>query len=396
MRSILFSAPLLLLASPALAQSLPVWRDASATLPPKEAPGHSMNVRAADVDKDGDLDLVFAMEYRINRLLLNDGRGGFTDVSNQLPQNALDSEEVALADYDSDGDIDIAVANEDDLLPELYLNDGKGRFSDASARIAHRVKANAVVAFDANGDKRPDLFFGGDKVSSLWINTGKARFRDESIQRLPKRFGANQDVAVGDIDGDGDLDLVLGNEDRNQIYVNDGKGVFALADAKALPGAGRPEETRDAELFDADSDGDLDIFFANVALWNPRAVPQNRLLLNDGKGNFTDVTAQWLPQREESTVAAHPIDLDGDGRLDLITTARDNSTAQAPLQNPTALVRAFRNDGTRFVEITDQLFPTPLTANGFDILTEDLDGDGKFDLYIASRGGPDRLLLSRR
>jgi hypothetical protein len=387
MRCLLLSAAALVLAS--AASAAPHWRNASGEWPAKDGRGFSMNVKAGDVDGDGDLDLVLAMEFQRNRLLLNDGTGRLTDATARLPDQARDSEEIALIDLDGDRDLDIVVANEDDLKPELYLNNGKGVFTDASARLAVRVKANAVIAFDADGDKRPDLFFGGDKVSHLLMNKGRGRFADDSATRLPDTFAGVQDVAAGDLDGDGDLDLVLGAEDRNQIYLNDGKGRFTLSPAANLPRAAKPEETRDVELIDADGDGDLDIFFANVKLWNPNGSPQNRLLLNDGKAKFTDVTAAWLPAREENTLTAEPADLNDDGKIDLIT----GTIADLRGQKSDAPLRFLINRGDRFEEVSD-LAPADVGANAFDILWADLDGDKKPDVFVASRGGPDQLLLS--
>ncbi|MBY0422514.1 MAG: VCBS repeat-containing protein [Parvularculaceae bacterium] len=350
----------------------------------------SMNAKAADIDRDGDVDLVVAMEHEANRLLLNDGAGRFKDASDRLPRNARDSEEIALADFDGDGRIDIAVANEDDLKQELYLQHKDGTFADASDRLRVHVKANAVAALDANRDGRIDLFFGGDKVSALLINKGGARFADESFDRLPARYGANQDVAVGDVDGDGDADVSLANEDQNQLYLADGEGRFVLAGADALPRASKPEESRDAELFDADGDGDPDLFFANVRLWNPQATPQNRLLLSDGRGVFVDATATRLPAREEQTFSATPIDLDADGRLDLLLTTAtiDGGIKPGP-------VRALRNAGDAFVDMSAAWLPPGLAAVGLDSVAADFDGDGRQDVFIASRGGPDLLLLRR-
>ncbi|MBU6371602.1 MAG: VCBS repeat-containing protein [Alphaproteobacteria bacterium] len=392
MRLLVALAPVLAFAAFAVAAAAraeaPRFVDVSERAPPKEGRGHSMAAVAVDIDRDGDLDLVVAMEFGANRLLLNDGSGRFTDASDRLPRAARDSEDLDVVDLDGDGDLDIAVANEDDLKPELYLNDGRGQFRDASERLRVRVKANALLVRDLDGDGRLDLFFGGDKVSALLMGRGRGRFADESFARLPERYGANQDVAAGDLDGDGDLDLVLANEDANQIYLNDGNGRFALAPAAALPRAARPEESRDAELFDVDADGDLDLFFANVRLWNPNAVAQSRLLLNDGKGVFADATAQWLPAREESVVSATPVDLDGDGRRDLLL----GTLAVEPGRIGPGPVRALRNTGAAFEDVTAQWLPKDLVAAGFDIVPADFDGDGVLDLFVASRGGPDRLL----
>jgi hypothetical protein len=380
-------------ATPAQPAAPPAWRDASATLPAKPAPGHSMGARAADMDSDGDLDLVIAMEREPNRLLMNDGRGRFTDASARLPRAARDSEEVALVDVDRDGDRDVVIANEDDLRPELYLSEGRGtRFVDASARVAARVKANGVVAFDADADGLPDLLFGGDKVSTLFMNRGRGVFVDESLTRLPDTYAGVQDAAAGDIDGDRDLDLVFGAEDRNQIWLNDGKGVFALAPAAAYPRPAQPEETRDVELIDLDRDGDLDLVLANVVLWNPRAAGGLRVLLNDGKGRFTDASAAWVPAGMTATLAIEPVDLDRDGRIDLVLTTQPTRLA-GPGFHGRIVVLMNRADR---LEPAPGLTPPDLAGTvGFDATAGDFDGDGRADLFISGRAGPDLLLLTR-
>lgn len=386
---------LLALLLSAAAHGQPAFEDVSNRLPPKEAAIHSMNAKAADLSGDGITDLFVAVERGRNRLLLGDGNGGFSECVDCLPARVGDSEEGAIADLDGNGSPDVAVANEDDLLPFLYLNGSGGKFSDASERIAHRVKANAVVAFDADGDRRPDLFFGGDKVSSLWMNQGGGRFRDESIARLPATYAGTQAVAVLDVDGDRDLDLVLGNEDRNHIYLNDGKGVFALAPTGALPRpAAGPEETRDVELLDADGDGRLDLYLANTRLWNPQAVPQSRLLLGDGKGGFRDASDR-LPQRAENVMSALAIDLNGDRRTDLVTTSIGDLRMPDPSGPVRVLINRSVGNGFRFVDETGIWLPAGTRARGFDVVAVDADRDGRADLFVAGRGGPD-LLLRRR
>jgi hypothetical protein len=76
---------------------------------------NSMDVECADLDKDGDPDMVIAMEFRPNVLLLNDGTGKMIYSSiGRLPQKNHDSEDIALGDFDRDGDLDIIFVSEDD------------------------------------------------------------------------------------------------------------------------------------------------------------------------------------------------------------------------------------------------------------------------------------------
>lgn len=93
-------------------------------LPASGLEGLSMDARPADLDADGDLDMVVANEFKPNILLLNDGQGRFSLASERLPRTSHDSEDIGIADFDGDGDPDIVIVSEDDQTNELYLNDG--------------------------------------------------------------------------------------------------------------------------------------------------------------------------------------------------------------------------------------------------------------------------------
>lgn len=381
-----------LMSQPAAAQERPRFRDATATHLADQPAGRkfSMAAAAADLDGDGDLDLAIASEFARNRVLFNDGDGNLTDLSEQrLAPIVGDHEDVAIADYDGDGDLDLVFVGEDDQVYGYHLNDGCGRFADVTDRLPRRGTSNAVVAGDYDSDGDPDLFIGNNGQNFLLMNDSAGRFVDATAERLPAFNDITQDADAGDVDGDGDLDLVLGNEDDNVLLLNDGAGSFQVGD---LPLRAGPEETRAAVLADVDGDGDLDIYFANTVLFTPGAEPQDRLLLNDGTGRFTDATAAHLPVEGDPTMTAAFVDYDGDGDLDLVTGSigdLSGATARTPY-------RALLNDGTgRFMPDPDAL-PPDTTGNGFDIVVADFDGNGADDLFLASRGGPDRLLLSEQ
>lgn len=86
-----------------------------------------MDVAVGDADGDGDPDLALAIEFGPNLLVINDGSGRFADeTASRLPAAIHDSEDAAFADLDGDGDRDLVFVSEDDQINELYLNDGAG------------------------------------------------------------------------------------------------------------------------------------------------------------------------------------------------------------------------------------------------------------------------------
>jgi hypothetical protein len=354
-----------------------------------------MDAGVADIDGDGDLDIVVANEFRPNILLLNDGSGRFSDTSDRLPRTEHDSEDVGIADFDGDGDLDIVIVTEDDQVNELYLNDGTAHFVDESRRIPVSGTTNGLVVSDLSGDGRPDLILANNGQDALLINDGTGHFRDETAARLPQSSDVSQDAELGDVDGDGDLDLVVGNEGPNALYINDGTGHFSDESRERIPLRYAPEETREADFGDVDGDGDLDLLFANVSAFVEGADPGNRLLINDGRGFFTDETEARLPPGAESSFDGDFHDLDDDGDLDVVTGNSDTDLSQGRIAP--ALFRAYLNDGTgRFTEATLSVFGEGVTGTGLDLEFGDFDGDGLDDVYLASRGTADRLLLRVR
>ncbi len=355
------------------AQQPITYQDVSATnLPLGTLGNNSMDAKPADIDGDQDLDLVIASEFRPNVILINDGNGVFTNESAaRIAQPFHDSEDVGIADFDGDGDLDIIFVSEDDQTNEFYLNDGTGVFTDAGDRIPVTGTSNAVLVTFINADSFPDIVIGNAGQNVVLINDGNAQFTNETAARLPVNLNVTQDLEWGDVDGDGDGDIVEGNENGNRLLLNDGTGVFTDATVGRLPLPGSGEETREADLGDIDGDGDLDLFLANVT-FGQGAPSLNRLLVNDGTGVFSDVSAANLPAIQQNTVDGDFVDIDCDGDLDIVTAQAFDGTYQI-----------FENDGTGvFTDATPDFFQTLPTGNGIDVEAADFTGDGLIDLYL--------------
>lgn len=326
------------------------------------------SVSFVDVDRDGDLDMVYANGRhwaQLNEVYLNNGRGQFT-VGYALGPEKATTYAVPAGDLDGDGDVDIVVGN-DRAENWVYLNDGQGRFMLAWSVGPEVEPTRSAQLYDLDGDGALDvLVTNRGMANGFYLNDGSGHFG-------PKReFGTDNGstiaVAIGDVDADGDPDLVLANRDgqANQILFNDGSLDFTRASEF---GTGS-DETRSVAVADLNDDGALDIVAGNIG--EPNAV-----YLGRGDGSF-DFGATF--GEAERTYAIATVDLDRDGDLDIVASQ---------VRGPNTV---YFNEGraTRWTEV----WLGQEASDSYGVRTGDLNGDGFPEIGFANSGSFNRLFMN--
>ncbi|GAB3987768.1 VCBS repeat-containing protein [Spirosoma daeguense] len=204
-------------------------------------------------------------------------------------------------------------------------------------------------------------------------------------------------LAVGDVNGDGLMDLAIGGSSNypTELLLQQPNGRYTL---KPLPT--KLAEDTGLLLFDADADGDLDLYVASGSPeFNPdqmAEVMRHRLYQNDGKGNFT-LSINALPNFQTNGSCVKAADFDGDGDLDLFVGGRVE-----PYKYPKGISsHLLRNDSQKglpkFTDVTVQVAPI-LAKEGLtcDALWTDYDNDGDPDLLIAGEWAPLMMLQNQK
>lgn len=394
--SFTLSIAVLLSAAAYLPSASPWFRDVTATHLPQAPEIHTLDAAFADVNGDGALDAAIAVEGGANRLYLNDGEGRLTGQEGAFGEGAYDTEHVRIADFSGDGIPDALFVAEDDGHHQFFLGTGGGAFRDVTERLPAQSEGNALAVGDVNGDGHPDVVVGNtgeEGQNFLWLGDPErpGYFLDSTASHLPQVNDDTQGIALADLDGDQDLDLVFGNETPpNRLLINDGRGRFSEQSERLdLPVL---LHTRQVLAFDATGDGRPDIVFCNLTSngdgWEKD--PQTRLLVQGEDGQFTDETGPRMPGNNFSTYACTNLDADDDGDQDLVLSAIDIPGFEA------MQVRAWANDGEgHFTDVTAEAMPEETVGRSWGTAVGDLDGDGVEDLFIGGFGTQARLLLGR-
>ncbi|UZR95631.1 VCBS repeat-containing protein [Chondrinema litorale] len=255
------------------------------------------------------------------------------------------------------------------------------------------VEGPKAAKADVNGDGLEDIYIGGakDMSGSLFIQKADGTFMLSTQDVFEKgKISEDTDCVFFDADNDGDADLYVasgGNEFpstssalKDRLYFNDGQGNFTLSN-QILPVA-RYENSSCVRAADFDADGDIDLVVGIRAKPFLYGVPVNAYLLeNDGKGKFTDVTQQMAPMLEEKGMftAFEWADLDNDNFPELILAGEWMS------------VTILKNNVGKFTDISETAGLTNTSGFWNTIVAADLDNDGDIDFVAGNHGLNSRI-----
>jgi hypothetical protein len=226
-------------------------------------------------------------------------------------------------------------------------------------------------------------------------------FVDFNIQKLlPHKLSEySPALAAGDVDGDGLDDLIIGGNSFHpaQLFFQLPNGKFRQRDLLAVNDQTRITKDAGLLLFDANGDGKPDLYVASGGYESAPNTPsyQDRLYINDGKGNFT-LANEAIPTNFTSKLCVRACDFNKDGKIDLFISGRVEPWSY-PKPVSSIILRNDSKDGkVKFTDVTAEVAPA-LKNIGMvcDALFTDFDNDGWPDLIMAGEWMPVTFLKNQ-
>ena len=294
-----------------------------------------------------------------------------TDKENIFRKVKLDS----IIDHKENNYVDF---NRDRLLFHMCSSEGPNlAFGDINNSGSNRVFLSGSL---------------GNYIKSFQVDKNNVIRIENDILKEKLDF-ENSVILLFDVDNDNDLDLYVGSGSvelskyseklYDRIYINNGKGEFSLSDQK-LPDVDHKISTGTASFADIDKDGDLDIFIGERLKINNYGLPSSGfLLVNDGKGNFSNQTLKISPELIEIGMITDSkfSDIDNDGDMDLVVVGEYMG------------IEILKNDDGYFSRVKSDLIELKGWWNTVQI--EDLNNDGLDDLIIGNHGLNSRFEASK-
>ena len=338
--------------------------------PPEEVTRRTDGALAAvtaDMDHDGDLDLLVAATGVLQAMALENLGGGHFELPRPAFEIPNGLEQMLAADLDGDGDRDLVLTSFSGGWIDLRPLHPTGFGPPSRLRTFAPAAGGTVTATDVDGDGRVDLAVStlgeGDVI---WFQ-GTAAGLDPQPRILIRDQPSVADLVVRDVDGDGAGDLVLaGPGFGGSVGWFPGQGAGSFGARVAIPTINF--QPRNVVPMDADGDGDLDLVVGGAGFvfplleWIPQLSP----------GQFGG--ADYVGSAVQGWASVRAVDVDLDGDLDLVTTPRDASIEPLALTVYTAPFGA-----------PPMVVERPQGVSSF--LVDDVDADGDPDVILTSERG---------
>lgn len=384
---------------------------------------------AADIDQDGDQDLLVCSYDKPLQLFLNQGKGTFLEVGEQVGFTMGDAFMTpTFCDYDRDGDLDLFV-----VTNQLYRKGGRPKEppvekgSDGKLRVKKEFDRYYGIKVDEHGKLRLDDIGRPNYLYRNDSKNGSLKFTEVSRAAGLTYSGFGLSATWFDFNNDGWPDLHVGNDfsEPDRLYLNQKNGTFKDVAKSAFPTCAWFSMGADAA--DIDGDGLEDLFCADMAFTThykqkigmgqmgtkqallerirPLQVMRNHLFLNSGMGRFREAAQLAGLGKSDWTWAVKFEDLDLDGRLDLfVTNGAIRSFNHADYDNDNAPGKtnwdrwkhtpprpeanlAFQNTGDYRFEKSAKAWGLDEVNVSHGMACGDLDGDGDPDLVVTNTGG---------
>jgi len=387
-----------------------------------DEPGDVTGLELADMDNDGDLDLVVAFSSAKNGIFINKN-GILESTPSWESEKSQETLSVEVGDIDGDGDNDVIFGNAD-LDDVVYLNHDRTIENIYGWRDGIRASTEVVITADINNDGYMDLFQGnvylqgtesGSEADVIFFGT------EDGLSDTPGWVNSDLNTSTLsadwiDIDQDGFLDLYLGTPDFDMIFRNE-DGNFS---SEPFWTSSVYSYSNDVEVADLNDDGRHDVVVAN-------GYSNGASHIYICCDSSDELEVSWTGLDDKSSTSVDVGDLDGDGLVDILFTNDDwhssvfhndgtstmfpeNQTQGLSWGKSDAAIADLNQDGCNDVVFADPQFPNLITfcngtANGLptyrnsgsgwtgwgpsaDVEVGDMDADGDLDIIWGERGRP--------
>jgi uncharacterized repeat protein (TIGR01451 family) len=329
------------------------------------------SVHSVDLDGDGDMDVLFAAGGVTDKIAWYENLGGGIFGPQQIISTVQSNpRSVHAADLDGDGDMDVLVASYQSPNLTWYENLGEGFFGDVQVIPAFLDNASVYTA-DIDGDGDLDVLAsstettGVDKI--VWYeNLGGGLFGAQ--QTISTAVDYPQSVYSADLDGDGDMDVLSASSEDDKIawYVNQGGGIFGLQQIISTQANGA-KSVRTADL---DGDGDMDVLSASGY--------DDKIAWYENLGGGIFGPQQIISSQVEWAHSVDVADLDNDGDMDVLSASYSALSLSADEDK----IAWYENLGGGLFG-PEQIISTQADGVN-SIYTADLDGDGDIDVLSSN------------